>query len=81
MPTDTKQLTADEVLDRLNAINSFTEDHPEQWRNQVSRDLNHLVGHARRWFEADVKTAGAVLRIVERVADFDSIKKKGPPNV
>ena len=84
MPTDIKQLTADEVLDRLNAIHEFSEDHLDDWRNQVARDLNHLVGRATWWMETDrdeidTKFGAAVLCIVERVAEFEAIEAKGKP--
>ena len=85
MPHDTKQLTADEVLERLNAIHEFSEDHLEEWRNQVARDLNHLVGRATWWIETDGhlidnEFGEAVLRIVERVSEFEEIVAKGKPN-
>lgn len=85
MPTDTKQLTADEALERLNAIHEFSEAHPEEWRNQVARDLNHLIGRATWWIETDghkidSRFGEAVLRIVERVAEFEEIVAKGKPN-
>jgi predicted thioredoxin/glutaredoxin len=85
MPTATKQLTADEVLERLNAIHEFSEQHPEEWRNEIARDMNHLVGRAVWWVETDrhdIDTlfGAAVLRIVERVAEFEEIKAKGKPN-
>lgn len=85
MPTDTKQLTTSEVFDRLNAIRDFYEEHPEEWRNRVARDLNHLVGRATWWIETDGheidnEFGDAVLRIVERVAEFEKIEAKGKPN-
>jgi hypothetical protein len=76
MPTDTKQLTADEVLERIKEINEFSEEHDDEWRNQVARDLNLLLKRER--YGSDY--VAAVLRIVERIADFDSIKKKGKPS-
>lgn len=82
MPTDTKQLTADEVYDRLCQIHQFSEVHDEEWRNQVARDLNQLIGRAVYEVETcddecDKSLAAAVLRIVERVAEFDEISRKG----
>jgi len=84
MPTDTKQLTADEVIVRLIAIQEFSECHKDEWRNEVARDLNRIVsreiymvgthGHASDY-------AAAVLRIVERVAKFENIEMKEKPNV
>ena len=84
MPDDTK-LPADEVLDRLNAIHEFSEEHPDEWRNEVARDLNVLVGRATWWIETDRdetdrEFGAAVLRIVERVAEFENIEAKGKPN-
>lgn len=85
MSTATKQLTADEVLERLNEIHEFSEAHPDDWRNEVARDLNHLVGRASWWIETDGhlidnEFGEAVLRIVERVAEFEKIEAKGKPN-
>lgn len=81
MSTDTKQLTVDEVYDRLNALPEFSEDHPDEWRNEVARDLNHMVDRATWWMETDrdeidTKFGAAVLRIVERVAEFENIQPK-----
>lgn len=86
MPTDTKQLTANKILERLNAIHEYSEEHPEGWKNEVARDMNHLVGRAVWWMETDRDEIDtlfgiAVLRIVERVAEFDKIIAKGKPNV
>lgn len=86
MPTDIKQLTADEVLDCLKAINPFSEAHEDEWRNQVARDLNHIIGHAEWNSETDddqvaVDFGNAVIRIVERVAEFENIEAKRKPNV
>jgi len=82
--TDTKQLTADEVLERLNAINPFSEDHPEEWRNKVAHDLNHIIngtwGGLEHHDSMDTEFGAAVLRIVERVAEFEKIEAKGKPN-
>jgi hypothetical protein len=73
-------------LCRLNAIHEFSEDHPEEWRNEVASDLNHLVGRATWWIETDrdetdIKFGAAVLRIVERVAESEKIEAKGKPSV
>lgn len=86
MPTATKQLSADEVYDRLCEIHEFSEEHHEEWRNEVARDLNQLIGRAMYEVETsddecDKSLAAAVLRIVERVADFESIEAKGKPSV
>ena len=86
MPADTKQLTADEVLERLNVMSEFSQNHAEQWRNQVADDLNQLMGRAVYWLETDGDTTdaefgNAVLRIVERVAEFEEIVAKGKPSV
>lgn len=79
MSEQTKQLTADEVLERLNNIYEFSEKHDDEWRNEVARDLNQLMGRAGWWVETDrdaIDTAfgNAVLRIVERVAGFEEIE-------
>lgn len=86
MPTDTQKLTPNEALQRLYAIHEFSESHPEEWRNEVARDMNHLIGRAVWWLETDrdetdVDFGAAVVRIVERVAEFEKIEAKGPPNV
>lgn len=78
-------LTADEVYERLNDIYEFSEDRPDEWRNQVARDLNHLIGRAvysleTSCDESDIGFGNAVLRIVERVAEFEKIEAKGKPN-
>jgi len=80
MSDATKQLTADEVYDRLMEI-EFCQTHPEEWRNQVAKDLNVLVGRATYEIEtsndvSDKDLAAAVLRIVERVAEFENIERK-----
>jgi hypothetical protein len=86
MPTETKQLTAEEVLERLNAIYEFSEEHDKGWANEVASDLNRLIRFVinRDDFhgnQLDVKFTSAVLRIVERVAEFEGIEAKGKPNV
>ena len=80
MPTATKQLTADEVLERLNAIRVFSQSHDEAWRNQVAHDLGLLVDREVCFLETHGYSsdyAAAVLRIVERVAEFEEIEAKG----
>lgn len=82
MPIATKQLTSDEVWKRLRACPEFSEEQGEEWKNQVASDLNHLVGHAIWNIETDthhlaVEFGAAVLRIVERVVEFEKIKSKG----
>ena len=86
MPTDTKQLTADEVLERLNVIemHGFSEKHTDEWRNQVARDLNQIVEHSTWCIETDgdtpdAKFGNAVLRIVARVSESEKIVAKGKP--
>lgn len=81
-----KTLYSNEVLERLSAIHEFSEEHTEEWRNEVARDLNHLIGRAVWWIETDGHTidsefGAAVLRIVERVAESEKIVAKGNPNV
>ena len=71
-------MTADEILERLNAIHEFSTTHPEEWRNEVARDLNVLVGRATWWLETDrdetdTEFGASVLRIVERVAESEKI--------
>lgn len=77
-------LTPEQVYDRLRAIHEYAEDHPEEWRNEVARDLNSLVGRATYEIETDEdecnnNLAAAVLRIAERVAETEGIRVKGPP--
>ena len=77
--SDTKQLTDDETLERLKAISFFSEEHPDEWRNRVARDLKDLVGRevatiVTHGYASDY--AAAVIRIVERVAEFEEIKVK-----
>jgi hypothetical protein len=76
----------EEVWNKLKALPEFSELHDEEWRNQVASDLNHLVGRAIWTIESDGQRIDcefgmAVLRIVQRVAEFEEIKAKGKPNV
>jgi ABC-type nitrate/sulfonate/bicarbonate transport system substrate-binding protein len=80
MQADTKQLTADEVLAKLDEIHEFSEKHPDEWRNEVARDLNQLIGRAVWYIETDrddvdITFGNSVIRIVKRVAEFEEIKK------
>ena len=73
-------MTIDEVYERLHAIDDFSESHPEEWRNEIARDLNHLVGRAVWWVETDRDETdrdfgAAVLRIAERVAETEKIER------
>lgn len=80
MPTDNKPLTENEVLVRLTDLGKFSEDHREEWRNEVARDLNSLVERELFNFEKHGHLSdysAAVLRIVERVVEFDEISRKG----
>jgi len=79
MPTDTKQLTSDEVVERLNAIRKFYDERPSEWRGQVANDLNLLVDREVCFVETHGYSsdyAASVLRIVERVAEFENIERK-----
>jgi hypothetical protein len=76
----------EEVWKKLMALPEFSELHDEEWRNQVASDLNHLVDRAIWTIESDGQRIDcefgmAVLRIVQRVAEFEEIKAKGKPNV
>lgn len=80
MPTDTKQVDTNDVIARLKAMHEFSEDHPEEWRNEIAKDLNELIRHGIWLRTARKRTsiyAAAVLRIVERVSEFDEISRKG----
>jgi len=73
-------LTIDEVYDRLCAIHEYSTLHREEWRNQVARDLNHLIGRAVWWIETDHDESdrnfgAAILRIAERVAEIEKIER------
>ncbi len=83
-PDAAKELTQDECLDVLNATYEFSEKHEEEWKNQVARDLNQLMGHAVWWLETcgdemDIMFGNAVVRTVQRVAEFEEIEKGEKP--
>lgn len=76
----TKQLSEEEVLEKLTELYQFSEEHPDEWRNEVARDLNQLMGRAEYWVETDGDTidtefGNSVIRIVQRVAEFEEIQK------
>ena len=76
-----KQLTAEQALERLNAFHIFSEAHIDKWRNQVAWDLNELIARAEYSLtvtrdESDIAFSNAVLRIVERVAEFEEIERR-----
>jgi hypothetical protein len=70
-----------DTLNILYSLEEFSESHKEEWRNEVARDLNRLVGRAA-WrvvtdgCEIDRRFSEAVIRIVKRVSECDGIKKK-----
>jgi len=79
-----KQLSQDECLEYLNSTYEFSEKHAEEWRNEVARDLNQLMGRAVWWLEtcgdeSDIKFGNAVVRTVQRVAEFEEIEKGDRP--
>lgn len=77
MPTETKQLTADEVIVRLLDLSKFSEEHADEWRNEVARDLNMLVEREIRNFGNHGLVsdyAASVLRVADRVAEFEEIE-------
>ena len=47
--------------------------HDEKWRNDVAKDLNTVVEHCTT--VANKKVKQALLRVVERVADFEEIEE------
>lgn len=78
-------LTPFGVYRRLSDIHEIVEDYPEEWRVQVAKDLNVLIGRATYEIETcddqcNRDLAAAVLRIVERVAESEGIKVKGKPS-
>lgn len=73
------------LLDRLYDLGEFSEAHREEWRNEVARDLNHLVGRAIYWIETDgdeidSEFGAAVLRTVNRVVEFEEIDQAKDPS-
>lgn len=79
MPNETKQLAAEEALARLNALREFAKNHTEEWKNQLADDLNHIMGRAVWWLETDrdeidADFGAAVVRVVERVAEFEKLQ-------
>lgn len=72
------ELTPEMALARINALREFSETHPEAWKNELADDLNHLMGRAVWWLETDrdeidIKFGIAVVRVVERVAEFEEL--------
>ena len=73
------ELTPDGALEKLNEMREFSEEHPEPWKNQLAADLNHLMGRAVWWIETDNHDidndfGAAVVRVVERVAEFEELQ-------
>jgi hypothetical protein len=46
--------------------------HDEKWRNDVAKDLNALIEHSKT---QNKKLKQAIVRTVERVADFEEIEE------
>lgn len=72
------ELTPDQALEKLNEMREFSEEHPEDWKNQLAADLNHLLGRAVWWIETDNHDidndfGAAVVRVAERVAEFEEL--------
>jgi hypothetical protein len=72
------ELTPEMALAKINAMHEFSESHPEAWKNELAHDLNHLMGRAVWWLETDrdeidIKFGIAVVRVVERVAEFEEL--------
>lgn len=77
MPIDTRPLTDNEVIVRLIDLGKFSEAHTDDWRNQTARYLNSLVTREIYVFETHgivSDYSAAILRIVERIAEFEEIK-------
>lgn len=77
--SDTPSLTPDQALERLNGLQEFAKNHPEEWKNQLAKDLNHIMGRAIWWLETDrdeidAEFGAAVVRVVERVAEFEELQ-------
>lgn len=73
------ELTPEGALEKLNEMREFSEKHPEDWKNQLAADLNHLMGRAVWWLETDNDDidhdfGAAVVRVVERVAEFEELQ-------
>jgi len=73
--------SADAIADEANRI-EFSTEHAEQWKNDLARDLNRLLGRIVYQCETDgdeedCAWAEATLRLVFRVVDFECIKRKG----
>lgn len=68
------------LLRRCNRL-SYLKVHPEKWRNKVAEQLNEILGRVQ-WTletggdEVDIMFAKAALNIVERVANFEEIKRR-----
>ena len=67
-------MTDDEIMKALDF--HYQEDlHDEDWKNEVAKQLNILIGMADYEFTCGcADTAIAAISIVKRVADFDKIK-------
>jgi len=81
---DTKQMTRDECLEWLTKTYEYSEEHEEEWKNEVAADLNQLMGRAVWWmetcgYESDILFGNAVIRTVQRVSEFEELERTQNP--
>jgi len=81
-PKEQQALAPVSVLDRITTL-KYSDSHDENWRNDVAKDLNELLGRAQWTLETmgdeecdvDIDFANAVLRVCERVEKFEDIMR------
>jgi len=70
------------LLKQITSIDLDVERQNEQWQNQVAQDLMTILSRAvyhlqHNGGECDVFAANAALRIAQRVAEFEGIRRAG----
>ena len=68
------------LLKQITSIDLDVEKQKEQWQNQVAQDLMTILSRAvyhleRNGDECDVFAANAALRIAQRVAEFEELRR------
>jgi len=68
------------LLKQITSIDLDVEKQKEQWQNQVAQDLMTILSRAvyhleHNGDECDVFAANAALRIAQRVAEFEELRR------
>jgi hypothetical protein len=91
MKSDDENAAADaiaskDLLARARSL-AYSNQHEESWRNGVANSLNEILGRVVWTLETagepqkcDVDFARSCLEIVERVSDFEEIKRANAPH-